>query len=120
MRKLILILLIAIIACVEVDTTPKDEVSDFKELLDLLDLDADSVELGWDWIKNIGKKIKNAFNKVTGKIKEAADYLDRIGVLDTLISLAKTGAKLGANALCSTYFSPAVCTPVVEIVFSMI
>ena len=35
MRKLIVILLIAVIACAEVDTTPKEEISDFNELLDL-------------------------------------------------------------------------------------
>ena len=45
MRKLIIILLIAVIACAEVDNTPKEKVSDFNELLDLLDLDANSVEL---------------------------------------------------------------------------
>ena len=54
MRKLIAILLIAVIACVEVDTTPKNEESDFNELLDLLDLDVNSVEL--NWFKNIFKK----------------------------------------------------------------
>ena len=45
MRKLIVIFLIAAIACAEVDTTPKTEESKFKELFDLLDLDLDSVEL---------------------------------------------------------------------------
>ncbi len=45
MRKLISILLIVAIACAEVDTTPKAEKSEFKELLDILDFDVDSVEL---------------------------------------------------------------------------
>ena len=121
MRKLILILLIAIIACVEVDTTPKEEVSEFKELLDLLDLDADLIELfGWDWIKNIGKKIVNVFNKVKGKAKEVVDYLDKIGVLDQLISLAKSGAKYGVNTLCSSYAPSEVCTPIIDAIFQNI
>ncbi len=55
MRKLIVILLIAVIACAEVDTTPKEEISDFNELLDLLGLDVNSVELSW--INDIGNKI---------------------------------------------------------------
>ena len=120
MRKLIIILLIAIIACVEVDTTPKEEVSEFKELLDLLDLDADSVELFLDWIKNIGKKIVNIFNKVKGKVKEVVDYLDKIGVLDQLISLAKSGAKYGVNTLCSSYAPSEVCTPIIDAIFQNI
>ena len=120
MRKLIAIILITFIACVEVDTTPKEEVSEFKELLDLLDLDADSVELFLDWIKNIGKKIVNIFNKVKGKVKEVVDYLDKIGVLDQLISLAKSGAKYGVNTLCASYAPSEVCTPIIDAIFQNI
>ena len=120
MRKLIAIILITFIACVEVDTTPKEEVSDFKELLDLPDLDADSVELIFEWFKNIFNKVKDFFKDAVGKVRETIDYLDKIGVMDQLISLAKTGTKSAVIALCSGYFSPAVCIPIVDAIFRMI
>ena len=120
MRKLIAILLIAFIACVEVDTTPKEEVSDFKELLDLLDLDADSVELIFEWFKNIFNKVKDFFKDAVEKVRESVDYLDKIGVMDKLISLAKTGAKYGVNTLCSTYVSQEICTSIIDAVMKNI
>ena len=118
MRKLIAILLIAVIACVEVDNTPKEEVSDFNELLDLLDLDANSVELGW--LKKIFKKVGNFFKGIWDKIKGTVQWLKDKGIWDTLVSLAKTGARIGVTSLCSAYLSPAVCGPVVNAVFSLV
>ena len=107
MRKLIVVLLIAFIACVEVDTTPKEEVSDFKEFLDLLDLDTDSVELINPWIEDPFKKIKI-------NIKKVLDYLDKVGILDQLIPLAKTGSKYSFNVLCSKYFTTALCERILK------
>ena len=118
MRKLVAILLIAVIACVEVDTTPKEEVSDFNELLDLLDLDANSVELGW--LKKIFKKVGNFFKGIWNGIKGTVKWLKDKGIWDTLVSLAKTGARIGVTSLCSVYLSPAVCGPVVNAVFSLV
>ena len=118
MRKLVAILLIAVIACVEVDTTPKEEVSDFNELLDLLDLDVNSVELGW--ISNIFKKVGNFFKGIWDKIKGTVQWLKDKGIWDQLVSLAKTGARIGVTSLCSAYLSPAVCGPVVNAVFSLV
>ena len=118
MRKLVAILLIAVIACVEVDTTPKEEVSDFNELLDLLDLDANSVELGW--LSDIFKKVGNFFKGIWDKIKGTVQWLKDKGIWDTLVSLAKTGARIGVTSLCSAYLSPAVCGPVVNAVFSLV
>ena len=118
MRKLVAILLIAVIACVEVDTTPKEEVSDFNELLDLLDLDANSVELGW--LKKIFKKVGNFFKGIWNGIKGTVKWLKDKGIWDKLVSLAKTGARIAVTSLCSTYLSPAVCTPVVNAVFSLV
>ena len=118
MRKLVAILLIAVIACVEVDTTPKEEVSDFNELLDLLDLDANSVELGW--LKKIFKKVGNFFKGIWNGIKGTVQWLKDKGIWDQLVSLAKTGARIGVTSLCSAYLSPAVCGPVVNAVFSLV
>ena len=118
MRKLVAILLIAVIACVEVDTTPKEEVSDFNELLDLLDLDANSVELGW--LSDIFKKVGNFFKGIWDKIKGTVQWLKDKGIWDQLVSLAKTGARIGVTSLCSAYLSPAVCGPVVNAVFSLV
>ena len=121
MRKLITILLIAFIACVEVETIAKkeeSEVSDFNELLDLLDLDANSVELSW--LTDIGKKIGRFFGNMWNSIKSKIQWLKDNGIWDKLVSLAKTGARIAVTSLCSTYLSPAVCTPVVNAVFSLV
>ena len=121
MRKLITILLIAFIACVEVETIAKkeeSEVSDFNELLDLLDLDANSVELGW--LSDIFKKVGNFFKGIWNGIKGTVKWLKDKGIWDKLVSLAKTGARIAVTSLCSTYLSPAVCTPVVNAVFSLV
>ena len=118
MRKLIIILLITVIACAEVDNTPKEEVSDFNELLDLLDLDANSVELGW--LKKIFKKVGNFFKGIWNGIKGTVQWLKDKGIWDQLVSLAKTGARIGVTSLCSAYLSPAVCGPVVNAVFSLV
>ena len=118
MRKLIAILLIAVIACVEVDTTPKNEESDFNELLDLLDLDVNSVEL--NWFKNIFKKVGNFFKGLWGKVKQGINWLKEKGIWSMLMTVAKTAGRIAATSLCSTYLTPAVCTPVVNTVFSLI
>ena len=118
MRKLIAILLISVIACVEVDTTPKNEESDFNELLDLLDLDVNSVEL--NWFKNIFKKVGDFFKGIWGKVKQGINWLKEKGIWSMLMTVAKTAGRIAATSLCSTYLTPAVCTPVVNTVFSLI
>ena len=121
MRKLITILLIAFIACVEVETIAKkeeSEVSDFNELLDLLDLDANSVELGW--LKKIFKKVGNFFKGIWNGIKGTVKWLKDKGIWDQLISLAKTGTKSAVTSLCSEHFSESICKPVVEGVYKLI
>ena len=120
MRKLIAILLIAVIACVEVDNTPKEEVSDFNELLDLLDLDANSVELIFGWLKGFFKKIKGVFGKVWKVVKGPVKWLKKKGIWDQLISLAKTASKSAVTSLCSEHFSDSICKPVVEGVYKLV
>ena len=117
MRKLIIILLIAVIACTEVDTTPKEEVSDFNGLLDLLDLDINSVEL--NWITEIGKKIGRFFGKAWDSVKSTIQKLKDNGTWDKLVAYAKAGARVAASTLCSKYLTPAVCVPLINAVFSL-
>ena len=116
MRKLIAILLIAVIACVEVDTTPKNEESDFNELLDLLDLDVNSVEL--NCFANIFKKIGNVFQGTWDKVKQGIEWLKKKGIWNILLTIAKNHGRVAAIALCSSFFSPEICKPLVNTVFS--
>ena len=117
MRKLIVILLIAVIACTEVDTTPKEEVSDFNEFLDLLDLDVNSVELSW--IDDIGNKIAGYFGYMWESAKSSIQWLKDNGVWDQLVEYAKSGAKNLANSFCTRYCSPFICTPLIDAIFAL-
>ena len=117
MRKLIIILLITAIACVEEDNTPKEEVSDFNELLDFLDLDVNSVELHYDWKTNKYEDLPwNYFYKIKLYIR----WLKKKGIWDKLVSLAKTGSKLDAYKLCYDYLAKEICTPVVNAAFKLV
>ena len=116
MRKLIAILLIAVIACVEVDTTPKNEESDFNELLDLLDLDVNSVEL--NCFANIFKKIGNVFQGTWDKVKQGIEWLKKKGIWNTLMTIAKNYGRVAATTFCSSFFSPEFCKPLFNTVFS--
>ncbi len=117
MRKLIAILLIAAIACTELDTTPKVEEPEFKELLDLLDVDLDSIELSW--LGNIFKGIGNFFKGVWNGIKSGIQWLKDKGIWNTVVSLAKTGGKLLATGFCSRYLPSNVCKPAVDGIFKL-
>ena len=124
MRKLVAILLIAVIACAEVDTTPKEEVSDFNELLDLLDLDANSVELFkfkfFDWFKKFINDVKGFFGNLWNNVQKPIEMLKASGVWDQLYSLAKTGTKFAVVKLCSEYFAKDTCSTIVDGIFKMI
>ena len=112
MRKLISILLIVAIACAEVDTTPKTEESKFKELIDLLDLDLDSVEL--NWIGNFFDGIGDFFGDFWETVKSGIEWLKEEGIWDSIVSVAKTAGKYVATHYCSEYLSPEVCKPVID------
>ncbi len=123
MRKLIAILLITAIACAEVDTTPKAEESKFKELLDLLDLDLDSVELNWsgDFLvdKNIREKIREIMKSEFKKnIHEYIHKLKNTGIWNQLVSIAKTGGKLPATNFCSKHFLKEACKLIIYEIFN--
>ena len=124
MRKLIIILLITVIACAEVDNTPKEKVSDFNELLDLLDLDANSVELFkfkfFDWFKKFINGVKGFFGNLWNNVQKPIEMLKASGVWDQLYSLAKTGTKFAVVKLCSEYFAKDTCSTIVDGIFKMI
>ena len=82
----------------------KNEESDFNELLDLLDLDVNSVEL--NWFTNIFKKVGNFFKGLWGKIKKGIEWLKKKGIWSTLMTIAKTAGRIAA------------CKPLVNTVFS--
>ncbi len=112
MRKLISILLIVAIACAEVDTTPKTEESKFKEFIDLLDLDLDSVELfGFG---NFFDGFGGIFEDIWDEIQSGIEWLKEEGIWDTIVSVAKTAGKYAATHYCSEYLSPEVCKPVID------
>ena len=111
MRKLIVIFLIAAIACAEVDTTPKTEESKFKELLDILDFDVDSVEL---FFPEIFDGIGNLFEDIWDEIQSGIKWLKEEGIWDSIVSVAKTAGKYVATHYCSEYLSPEVCKPVID------
>ncbi len=124
MRKLIIILLITVIAYAEVDNTPKEKVSDFNELLDLLDLDANSVELFkfkfFDWFKKFINGVKGFFGNLWNNVQKPIEMLKASGVWDQLYSLAKTGTKFAVVKLCSEYFAKDTCSTIVDGIFKMI
>jgi hypothetical protein len=99
MRKFLVFLLIAVIACAEV--AEKDAFEDFE-------IDLDSVELK-SWLGNIWNKIKSFGQKVWNGIKGGVDFLKRTGIWNVL----KTAGKAVATTACSAYLSPAVCGPII-------
>ncbi len=115
MRKLIAILLIVAIACAEVDTTPKVGESEFKELLDLLDFDVDSVELSW--LNRFFDGIGDFFGDIWDAVKSGIWWLKDEGIWDSVVSIAKTAGRYAATHYCSEYISPEVCKPAVEGIF---
>ena len=109
MRKFLVILLIAAIACVEVSNTKEKVTED--ELLKLLNID--SVEMGF--IKKVVRKIGNFGKKVWNGVKNGINFLKQKGWWEPIKTILKTAGKAAATAACSAYLSPAVCAPVINI-----
>ncbi len=84
MKKFLVILLIAVIAC---ETVQQD------------------IELE-SWLGDI-------WDKITGAAKQAWDWLTSSGVMEQIKSALWSAGKAAAIALCSTYFTPAVCSTVI-------
>ena len=85
MKKFLAFLLIAVIVCVEVQEE---------------DMDLES------WLGNLWKKIK-------GAVKKAWNWLKNKGILSKIKNILITVGKTAAIALCSNYFTPAVCGTVI-------
>ena len=84
MKKFLAILLIAVIVCM----TAEEEM-EFNS-----------------WFSNLWKKI-------TGAVKKAWNWLKEKGILNTIKNLLITAGKAAATALCSSYFTPAICATVI-------
>ena len=111
MRKLIAILLIVAIACAEVDTTPKAEKSEFKELLDILDFDVDSVEL---FFTEIFDGIGNFLGSIWDTIKGGIQWMKNSGLWDSVKSILLTTGKYAATHFCTKYISSDVCKTAID------
>ena len=146
MKKFLLILIIAVIACAEVEEKVQKEdklkviLHDFLNFIDFED--PTIVELLFDklikkikdWVKEgliKGKelidKVKNAIEKgkdiledLKDSISQGVDLLKKKGIWDEIVKYVKTGGKLAATTLCSNYLTPVVCAPLVEIVFNIV
>ena len=93
MRKLLAILLIAVIAC-----------NGFVETFESLELDNEAVELGlFDWLKWLWNKVKGVVN-----------WLKEKGVWDQIVSVAKTVGKYAAKALCKKFSKSDKCGDIVD------
>ena len=92
MKKFLLVLLIAVIACNDVVET----------------IDLDDVEL------NIFTAIGNFFKGLWEKVKGVVNKLKSWGVWDAIVKAAKTVGKLAAKALCNKYDSSGKCGDIVD------
>ena len=92
MRKFLLVLLIAVIACNDVVET----------------IDLDDVEL------NIFTAIGNFFKGLWDKVKGVVEKLKSWGVWDAVVKAAKTVGKLAAKALCNRFDSSGKCSDIVD------
>ena len=74
----------------------------------------------FDKVKKVIEKGKDIFKDMKDQILKGVDLLKEKGIWDKLVGYVKTGGKLAATTLCSTYLTPVVCAPLVQIVFQLI
>ena len=60
--------------------------------------------------------LKNLWNKVTGAVKKAWNWLKDSGILSKITDLLKTAGKAAATALCSKYFNAETCSSVIGMI----
>ena len=87
MKKFLVLLLIAVIACAAIEQ----------------DLDLQS------WLSKVWKKLK-------GAVKKAWDWLTSNGIMDKIKSILWSTGKSAAIALCSTYFTPSICSTIIGLI----
>ena len=91
MKKILALFLIAIVAC--------EAVEDF------------DLEGLWSKIK---KAVKSAWDKLSGAVKKAVNWLKDKGIYDLVKDKLIQLGKVAATTFCSAYLSPAVCAPAIE------
>ena len=91
MKKFLAFLLIAIVACEAVE----------------------DVDLEGLW-KKIKKAVKSAWDKLSGAVKKAVNWLKDKGIYDLVKDKLIQLGKVAATTFCSAYLSPAVCAPAIE------
>ena len=93
MKKFLLVLLIAVIAC--------------NDVVDTIDLDDAE-------FRNIFQKIGDFFKGLWDKVKGVVNKLKNLGVWDSIVKAAKTVGKLAAKALCNKFDSSGKCSDIVD------
>ena len=91
MKKFLAFLLIAIVACEAVE----------------------DVDLEGLW-KKIKKAVKSAWDKLSGAVKKAVNWLKDKGIYDLVKDKLVQLGKAAATTFCSAYLSPAICAPAIE------
>ncbi len=93
MRKLLAILLIAVIAC-----------NGLLETFESLELDNEAIELGiLDW-----------FKKLWNKVKSVVDWLKKKGVWEDIKKIAKEVGRWAAKRLCEKYSKSSKCGDIID------
>ena len=101
MKKILAILLIAIVAC---------------ETIQEIDL-----ESWWTDIRDkVEDAVKDAWDKLSDAVKKGIDYLKEKGIYDLLKDKVIQAGKAAAIAFCTPYLGPAICASAVEGVSKLI
>ena len=95
MKKILAILLIAIVAC---------------ETIQEIDL-----ESWWTDIRDkVEDAVKDAWDKLSDAVKKGIDYLKEKGIYDLLKDKVIQAGKAAAIAFCTPYLGPAICASAVD------
>ena len=147
MKKLLLIIIIAVITCIEVEEKVQKENElevnhhDFLDSIDFGDPNIVELDQSLDSIKDklteliksgniqgkdIFEKVKDVIEKGKDILKDfnmidkAPDFLKKVGIWDTVIELIKIGAKVAALKKCIDFIIPNNCQPLVHIINEII
>ena len=100
MKKFLVILLIAIVASSTI-TVDTEDLNGF-----------------WKSVGKFFKKVGDVFKKLTGKLKDAYNWLKKNGVWDTIVDYAKKFGKPFAVGACEGFIKiELVCGPLLDKVF---
>ena len=110
MKKILFVLLIAIITCVDIseEITPANPFNEE----DLAKLQA--------WLEGHQVEIEEVMIKIKKFVKKAIDWLKKKGIWDTLVQTALNGGKKLAVEACKKYFPTIICEPVIGELFKLL